>query len=138
MLPVFPRASTALLVASLFALLSCETVEGDDRRCRSRVFATRVNAERSCGVRQEIDLRMCEDPPATSCTTQEPSYLCLASPGDTGFLIELSPCYTLNSLPDGWALAELYVNGVNALPECKIARDRCDGSTVPFVASGEK
>ena len=132
---MFPRASLAFLAAALL-LCSCETSD-DTRKCRSRVFATLVNAERTCGVRKEIDLRMCEDPPASSCPTQEPTYLCLASPGDTGHLIELSPCYTLNSLPDGWALADLYINGVSALPECKIARNRCDGSSVPYVAPDE-
>lgn len=135
--PVFPRASLVLLAALLFPLASCETVDTGNRKCRSRVFATLINPERTCGIRKEVDLRMCEDPPTSSCPTQEPTFLCLASPGDTGYLLELSPCHTLNSLPDGWALADLYVNGVSALPECKIARNRCDGSVAPFVASDE-
>lgn len=134
---VFHRASTLLVGVSLLALVSCETVDTGNRKCRSRVFATYVDKQKSCGVREEIDLRMCEDPPSSSCPSQEPSYICLASPGDTGYLVELSPCHTLNSLPDGWALADLYINGNNALPECKAARTRCDGTSVPFVAKDE-
>jgi uncharacterized membrane protein YgcG len=132
-------SALAFSLVALGLLGGCDTATDDgSRKCfASRTASTLTDAAPTCGTRQDFALDICEVSPATHCATTSPNYRCLASPGDRGVLIELSPCASVDSLPDGWTFAETYDNGVHALSECKTARHLCDGTTIPWVSPDE-
>jgi hypothetical protein len=126
--------STALVgFGGLVALASCSgSVEETGRKCYDQLVAYAPPEGRPCGERVALSLEMCERTPAQRCTAQPGQNLvCLSSAGDHGFLVELSPCAVVESLPDGWTLAETYASGVNAQRECDTARTLCSGGGLP-------
>lgn len=127
----------ASFLGLLAALSACDPVDTGNRRCPSSIPATVVDTAKNCGVRQLREFEICETPPATTCASQQPTFVCLATPGGTGVLVELSPCATLATVPNGWALGESNTNGFEPARDCKIARSLCDGSSLPYVAPGE-
>jgi hypothetical protein len=133
----FFARSVALFVVTLFSLsVVSATGCGEDepsanRRCSSGFRAYVPNAALTCGEESSLDLEYCETTPLAGCTETAPAVVCLASPGDTGYLVELSPCGTLQSLPDGWSFGEDYRSGIRAARQCQQAATRCsDGAVI--------
>lgn len=129
------RFCPLLLLLSGFALAAAAGCgnegEGLDRRCFRGVTAyIPQNPSRTCGGPISLDLELCEVKTGPTCATTEPTIVCLSSPGDNGFLVQLSPCAELLSLPSGWANGEEYVAGVNAVADCKKASTRCSDGAV--------
>jgi hypothetical protein len=132
-------SALALSLVTLGLLGACDTATDDgSRKCfASRPATTLATATATCGTLQDFPLDICERSPSTRCTTTAPTYRCLASPGDRGILIQVSPCAAIDSLPDGWTFAETYDNGINAIFECETARTLCDGTKIPWVSPDE-
>ncbi len=138
-----PRRGTRLLALSALAGAGALPACGDDaatnRRCFDAMTIVRVSKGSdgaSCGAKDRISYGYCETAAPGSCADASPRYACVAMGSNSGFLLELSRCSSVESLPDGWVLAE-DAGSFGAVQDCKTARQLCDGTSIPWTTKAE-
>lgn len=130
------RALLVALALPLSTAVACgdDATEGSSRKCYSEATVYKLDGE--CGVKATMPLDYCESIPSGKCSASGINVACVQAPGGSGMFVVLSPCATISSLPDAWAVDDGTADTARGRVQCSAIRSLCDGTTLPGGQAG--